>query len=196
MDVSQKIYGEVNGENVFEYTLKNNNGMELSCINFGCVITSIKTADRDGNIENVVLGFDSFEEYKKNPTFFGAVCGRVAGRISGAQFELEGTTYTLAKNDGNNHLHGGEQGYSHVLWDSAVFESADEVGVEFYYTSLDQEEGYPGTLSLKVVYTLNNNNELLISYQGNTDKTTLVNLTNHTYFNLSGNSKRSITDHK
>ncbi|WP_078550749.1 aldose epimerase family protein [Litchfieldia alkalitelluris] len=196
MEITQQLFGQLDGATVFQYTLKNNNGMELSCINFGCVITSIKTKDRHGNLENVVLGYDTFEEYKVNPPFFGAVCGRVAGRISNAQFELEGTSYELVKNDGSNHLHGGSIGYSHVLWDSAVFESEDEVGVEFYYTSPDGEEGYPGNLTLKVVYTLNNENELLISYHGKTDKTTLVNLTNHTYFNLSGNGKRNIADHQ
>ncbi|MBD8067733.1 aldose epimerase family protein [Bacillus sp. PS06] len=195
MEVSSKVYGEFNGQTVFEYSLKNNNGMEITCINFGCVITSIRTPDKDGVIENVVLSYNTFEEYKKNLPYFGAVCGRVAGRINGAEFELEGKKYTLAKNNGENHLHGGEQGYSHVLWESAVFESAEEVGVEFFYTSPDKEEGYPGNLTLKVVYTLTNKNELLISYHGQSDETTLVNLTNHTYFNLSGNSKRSIADH-
>ncbi len=195
MEILQQVFGEIEGEQVVHYTLKNDKGLEVSCIDFGCVITKILVPDRNGKIENIVLGFESIEEYKKNPPFFGAVCGRVAGRIKGASFELEGMTYELAKNDGENHLHGGTKGYSHVLWKSKSFENENEVGVEFSYTSPDGEEGYPGTLELKVVYTLNNENEFLISYYGQTDKTTLVNLTNHTYFNLSGNAKRSIIDH-
>jgi aldose 1-epimerase len=135
------------------------------------------------------------EEYRRYSPYFGAVVGRVAGRIKDAEFELEGKMYHLEKNDGQNHLHGGKTGFSDVIWDASSFENEDEAGVEFTYFSSDGEEGYPGNLEVKVTYTLTNHNELFISYSANADKTTLLNLTNHTYFNLSGNVKRDILEH-
>jgi len=196
MNTDQKVFGELNGQTVFNYTLTNDNGMEVSCINLGCVITKIITPDQNGNLENVVLGFDTLEEYSENPTFFGAVCGRVAGRISHAQFELEGNQYNLATNDGKHHLHGGNKGYSHVIWEGEMINSENEVGVEFTYVSPDGEEGYPGTLTIKVKYMLTNDNVLSVTYSGLSDKSTLFNPTNHTYFNLSGNAKHDILNHE
>lgn len=195
MEVSQAKFGMVNGKNITAFTLKNANGMEMTCIDYGCVITKINTPDRKGNIENIVLGFDTVEEYQRLSPYFGAVVGRVAGRIKDAEFELDGNRYQLAKNEGRHHLHGGDKGFSHVHWNAVAYANKTEASVEFTYMSLDGEEGYPGNLDVKVVYSITNNNELLITYQGESDKTTLVNLTNHTYFNLSGNLKTDVQAH-
>ncbi|XJZ29007.1 aldose epimerase family protein [Bacillota bacterium Lsc_1132] len=195
MEVAKKPFGLVDTKEIVEFTLKNDNGIEISCINLGCIITKMFTPDRNGTSENVVLGFESLEEYLENPPFFGAVVGRVAGRIKGAEFELEGKTFQLAKNDGNNHLHGGPKGFHKIVWDAAAFEKKDEVGVRFSYTSADGEEGYPGNATIQVTYTLNNQNQFAIQYEANTDQTTPINLTNHTYFNLSGDLKRDVLDH-
>ncbi|MCT8975153.1 galactose mutarotase [Clostridium sp. CX1] len=195
MKVTKKLFGEINWENVYEYTLKNDKGIEISCLDYGCVITKIVTPDRHGKYENIVLGFEDIESYREKSPYFGAVVGRVAGRIKGGEFELEGRTYTLANNDGKNHLHGGVKGFNDVIWEAEITEGEDEIKIEFSYTSLDGEEGYPGNLDVKVEYILNNNNEFIIQYKAETDKTTLFNPTNHSYFNLSGNLKRDVLEH-
>ncbi|WML42878.1 aldose epimerase family protein [Neobacillus sp. PS3-40] len=182
-------------KNVYEYTLINDFGVEVSCLNYGCIITKILTPDNFGNLENIVLRFESMGEYEQNPPFLGAVIGRVAGRIKGAEFELDGKAYQLEKNEGENHLHGGNKGFNTVLWDAELIEGGSEIGVRFSYTSPDGEEGYPGVVSVHVNYLLSNNNELLIKYEAVTDQKTLLNLTNHTYFNLSGNAKRDVLEH-
>ncbi|EEL48812.1 Aldose 1-epimerase [Bacillus cereus Rock3-44] len=151
--------------------------------------------DRKGNYENIVLGFEEFENYESHSPYFGAIVGRVAGRIKGAQFELDGNTYTLVRNDQDNHLHGGLRGFSSIVWDAKIIESEKETGIEFTYISPTGEEGYPGTVHVKVMYTLNNENEFLIRYEAQSDKTTILNVTNHTYFNLSGNVKRDVLQH-
>ncbi|WP_285716938.1 aldose epimerase family protein [Pelosinus sp. IPA-1] len=195
MLISQRLFGKVNEKNVYEYTLKNGNGVEISCLNYGCAITKIIVPDRKGNFENIVIGFQEVADYQKNSIFAGVVVGRVAGRIQDAQFELEGKTYTLPSNDGPNNLHSGPNGFHTVVWDAAIIDKEEEAVVEFSYTSLDGVEGYPGTLTTTVTYTLNNKNELTIRYYGQSDKTTLFNPTNHTYFNLSGNFKQDISQH-
>lgn len=193
--IKEKLFGEANGKNIYEYTLKNRNGIEISCLNYGCAITKMITPDNKGNYENIVLGFQDITAYQDNPPYLGVVVGRIAGRIQDAQFELEGKTYTLASNDGKNHLHGGLQGFHKVAWDVEIIDKEEETAIEFSYTSLDGEEGYPGTLAVKVTYTLNDENEFIIHYYAQSDKTTVFNPTNHTYFNLSGNLKRDISQH-
>lgn len=193
MSVSKKLFGEVQGKNVYEYTLKNENGIEISCLNYGCAITKIITPDRQGNYENIVLGLKDLAAYQANSIYAGVVVGRVAGRIKDAQFELEGKTYTLARNDGPNHLHGSLKGFHNVVWD--VVDDEREAAITFSYMSLDREDGYPGTLMMKITYTLTNKDEFIIEYQGQSDKTTLLNPTNHSYFNLSGNLKKDISQH-
>ncbi|WP_407270195.1 aldose epimerase family protein [Radiobacillus sp. PE A8.2] len=178
------------------YTLVNDNGMEVSCLNLGGVITKIMAPDRNNNIENVVLGFRNLDDYKQNPTYFGALIGRVAGRIQGSQFELDNEVYSLEANNEENHLHGGSHGFHAAIWDVAPFENADEVGLKLSHFSPDGEGGYPGNLQVNVTYTLNNKNELAISYQANSDHKTALTLTNHSYFNLSGNLKNDIKNHK
>lgn len=167
--------------------------MEVSITNYGGIVTSIKVPDKNGNIENVVLGFDDLEKYKAGHPFFGAIAGRYANRIANGRFELNGEVYELSTNDGENHLHGGEEGFDKKLWDAEVNE--DENSVTLSYLSPDGEEGYPGNLEVYVTYTLTDDNELRIDYHATTDKPTVVNLTNHSYFNLSGDPSRGILDH-
>lgn len=195
MKIIQEEFGQINDQMVNAYTLVNDKGMELTCINYGCIITKISTPDKDGNYENIVLGYDSLAEYVKGSYFFGTVVGRVAGRIKGGSFDLDGKTYTLAKNENNNHLHGGNRGFDKVIWDASIHENDQEISVEFSYLSPNGEEGYPGNVSIKVTYTLNNDNELTIHYSGISDAKTLLNMTNHSYFNLSGNIKSDILNH-
>ena len=195
--VKQRKFGVIDDQQVTLFTVKNKNGFEVSCMNYGCVITEVLAADRRGQYENVVLGYDSLEEYGKNSIYLGAVVGRAAGRIKGGAFRLGENVYHVTTNEKSNHLHGGPKGFSHVLWDSTVLEGAEETTIEFTYLSKDGEEGYPGNLSMKVAYTISNNrDEISISYSGISDKDTLVNVTNHSYFNLSGNLRRDILNHE
>jgi aldose 1-epimerase len=195
MKVIYENFGQLDNKTIYSYTLVNNHGVEITAINYGCTITKIITPDKAGNYENIVLGYDSFAEYEKNPSFFGAVCGRVAGRIKGGVFELDGQEYSLVKNDNGNHLHGGGKGFDKVVWDAEIIENDHEIGVQFSYVSPDGEEGYPGNLTINAAYMLNNENELSIHYSAHTDQKTLLNVTNHSYFNLSGNLKRDILGH-
>lgn len=195
MSIRKRLFGEADAKNVYEYTLKNANGVEVSCLNYGCAITKIIAPDRWGNFENIVLGYQNLAGYENNPIFAGVVVGRVAGRIQCAQFELEGKTFALDRNDGNNHLHGGSKGFHKVVWDAEIMGEERESIIRFSHTSLDGEEGYPGTLKTEITYSLNNHNELMIRYQGQSDRTTLFNPTNHTYFNLSGNLQKDICQH-
>ena len=195
MKVLQQQFGELNGDVVYSYTLKNNQGFEVTCLNYGCIITKILMPDINGKAENVVLGFETVDDYLKYSPYFGAVVGRVAGRIKNGEFELEGKTYHVTKNENNNHLHGGVKGLSHVIWKANIIEKTDSASVEFFYTSPDGEDGYPGTLDMKVIYTIDDTNQLKITYQGTSDQTTLLNVTNHTYFNLSGDLKRDVLHH-
>lgn len=181
------------GRQVQLFTLTNDNGMEVSITNYGGIVTSIRVPDKNGNIEDVVLGFDDLEQYKSGHPFFGAIAGRYANRIANGQFELNGEVYELATNDGENHLHGGVEGFDKKLWDAEVNE--DENSVSLSYLSSDGEEGYPGNLDVDVTYTLTDENELQIDYHATTDKATVVNLTNHSYFNLSGDPSQGILDH-
>lgn len=197
MEISQRQFGFINDELVNEFTLINDNGMEISCLNYGCIITKIIVPDKDENFENVVLGFDSLSDYEEHSPFFGAVCGRVAGRIAKGEFELNGESFSLAKNSGNNHLHGGIHGFDKIVWDAEIIDNQGEnVSVFFSRISPKGEEGYPGNLVMSIEYMLTNENELIIKYKGETDKDTLVNVTNHSYFNLSGNLKRDILEHE
>ncbi len=196
MKAVREKFAELDGRTVSIFTLVNRQGMEVSCLDYGCIITKILVPDRDGRMENVVLGFDTLEEYQQHSPYFGAVCGRHAGRIAGGEFELNGKTYKLGKNNGGNNLHGGVEGFDKKLWDAEVTEGRDSASVIFRYVSKDGEEGYPGNLEMKVTYTLNDRNELEISYEGTSDEDTIVNVTNHSYFNLSGDLKRDILDHE
>ena len=178
-----------------EFILTNDHGMSVSMLDFGGIITKICVPDREGNVENVVLGYKDYKNYEDNPNFFGALIGRVGGRIQDASFEVDGIKYPLETNDGNNHLHGGSSGFHHVIWDAQSFQTDNTVGLMLTHTSLDGAGGYPGNVAATVTYTLNNDNELILDYAANTDKTTPLTMTNHSYFNLSGNLKDTVQHH-
>lgn len=197
MFVQKKLFGYIDNQPITLFTVRNKNGFEISCMNYGCVITKILATDRRGRYEHVVLGYDTLEEYGHNPKYLGAVVGRVAGRIKEGSFRLGENIYQVTTNEKNNHLHGGPKGFSNVLWDASLLEGVEETTIEFTYVSKDGEEGYPGNLSLKVRYTISNDrDELSMTYTGISDKNTLVNLTNHSYFNLSGNLSRDVLNHQ
>lgn len=197
VSINESPFGNLpDGSAVTLYTLRNAQGTEMTVINYGGYITSLKTKDRSGVIEDIVLGYDSLAGYLKAPSFFGCIVGRYGNRIAKGQFKLDGKTYTLAKNNGENHLHGGVKGFDKVMWNATPSTSADGASLKLTYLSKDMEEGYPGNLDVTVTYTLTNDNELKIDYEATTDKKTVINLTNHSYFNLSGNTKRDILDHK
>lgn len=195
MRVQEKLFDRIEGKDIISFTIKTKSNMIFRCINYGCIITDIIMPDRTEKAENVVLGFDNMADYIDHSPFFGAVIGRVAGRISNAQFNLNGREYKLAKNEGSHHLHGGKTGFGDVIWDYKVIEEEDKAGVEFSYISIDGEEGYPGTVHVRTTYLLNEKDELEITYQATTDEDTIINLTNHSYFNLSGDLNKKISEH-
>lgn len=174
------------GSTAHLYTLRNSKGMTVKVTNYGLIITEILVPDRQGKIGDVVLGFDNLDQYLNGHPFFGAIAGRYANRIAKGKFSLDGKEYTLATNNGKNHLHGGKVGFDKKLWTATDVSSANNAVVEFKYTSKDIEEGYPGNLALTVRYTLTDDNELMIDYSATTDKKTVINVTNHSYFNLAG----------
>lgn len=189
--ISETSFGSLpDGTPLKLYKLRNASGMEADITNYGGIITALRTFDRDGKLEDVVLGYDSLAGYLKAPSFFGALVGRYGNRIANGKFKLDGKTYTLVQNNGKNHLHGGTRGFDKVAWAPEASSTPDSATLKLTYLSKDMEEGYPGNLQVTVVYTLTNDNSLKISYEATTDKPTVVNLTNHSYFNLSGNTKR------
>lgn len=196
MKIEVGPFGEVNGVALF--TLKNENNITIKFTNYGGVITAIETPDKNKTAKNITLGFETLETYLSDAylnsyPYFGALIGRVGNRVGNSQFVLDGTLYKVSSNMNTDQLHGGFIGFDKVVWKAKPFQSAESVGVELSYVSVDGEEGYPGNLEVKVVYSLNKNNEFLIEYFANTDKATPVNLTQHVYFNL-GN-ERSIENH-
>jgi aldose 1-epimerase len=195
MAINKRSIGQTSsGVAIDEYTLTNASGAEVKIITYGGIITSLKVPDRQGTLANVVLGFDTLEDYLIKSPYFGCITGRFGNRIAKAKFTLDGNEYTLATNDGPNSLHGGNVGFDKRVWAAKEVKSEAGAGIELTYVSPDGEEGYPGTLSTKVVYTLTDENELRIDYIATTDKPTVVNLTNHTYFNLAGNGSGTIYD--
>ena len=187
------------GENIELLTLINTRGLKARIMSYGATLVSLEVPDRDGNMGDIVLGHDSLAGYLNADTnpYFGSIVGRYGNRIGKGKFALEGVEYTLATNNNENHLHGGEKGFDKVVWEVDPEGASSKTGaqVSFIYVSKDGEEGYPGTLTCKVTYTLTNEDELKISYEAQTDKTTVVNLTHHSYFNLTG-AKRDILDHE
>ena len=195
ISITEKPFGNFNGEAVTEYTLTNANGMQVGIINYGGAITKILTKDKEGKFGDVVLGYDSIAGFtqKGNP-FFGALIGRYGNRIAKGHFTLDGTTYTLAPYNNGQSLHGGLKGYDKVIW--KVGKQAGDSSLKLTYLSKDGEEGFPGNLSVEVIYTLTADNGLKIDYAATTDKATPVNLTNHAYFNLSAGKDSTILDHE
>ena len=194
-NIHKRAYGTTSsGAAVDEYTLTNAGGMEVKIITFGGTVTSIKVPDRDGNMANVVLGFSDLKSYETKSPYFGCIIGRYGNRIAKGKFTLEGQEYTLATNNGPNSLHGGNVGFDKKVWAATEVKDSSGVGVSLTYTSPDMEEGYPGTLSVKVVYVLTDKNELKMDYTATTDKATVFNPTNHSYFNLGGEGSGPIYD--
>lgn len=182
-------------KDVYWITLKNNDTV-IRITNLGCIITSIHTPDRQGVCKNIVAGFAEPGNYERNPYYFGCVIGRTVNRIGGGKFPLDDYTVQLSQNEGRNHLHGGFEGFDKKIWDIAgVIDSKEEIGVVFSYTSRDGEEGYPGNLEVQVKYVLTADNKLWIRYKAVTDKRAPVNLSNHSYFNLTGFDNPLVTDH-
>jgi aldose 1-epimerase len=193
--INSKTWGKVEGKAVKLFTLTNSKGMVVELTNYGGIVVSVIAPDRKGMFENIVLGFDNLEQYvRENSPFMGALIGRYANRISIAEFVLDGTRYKLAPNDIPNHTHGGKKGFDKVVWEATGLSNVDSVGVVLLYQSKDMEEGYPGNLSVKVTYLLTNENELNIQYEAKTDKPTVLNLTHHSYFNLSA-KKETVLNH-
>ncbi|GHC21983.1 aldose 1-epimerase [Kushneria pakistanensis] len=200
-NVEQFVFGTLpDGRTVHGYRITNDQQLRLEVIEYGGIITSLETPDRDGQMADIVLGFNSLEGYlspayqKLNP-YFGALIGRYGNRIAGGRFTLDGQTYQLATNDGPNHLHGGDEGFNKKLWQATPFSSSEGSGVVMRHTSADGEEGYPGELAVEVKYTLTHDDTLAIDYSARTTKATPVNLTQHSYFNLDGEGSDSILDH-
>lgn len=195
--IEKSAYGTTpKGEKIESYKLKNHNGMEVDIITFGGIITDLKVPNKDGVSENVVTGFNSLEQYMKPNPFFGALIGRFGNRIAKGKFSLDGKEYTLAINNETNALHGGPEGFFRVVWKAEEAKSGESAVLKLSYLSKDMEEGYPGNLQVFVTYTLTKNNELEVLYEAKTDKKTVVNLTQHSYFNLSGDFSKTILDHE
>lgn len=192
MSIAKKSFGTTkDGVEVTLYTITNKNGMSVSAIDYGANIVNLIVPDKNGKMDDIALGFEDVAGYEVNGCFFGAFIGRHGNRIGQAKFELNGTTYELEKNDGNNNLHGGTPGYHHVMYQASTTDDS----VTFSRVSPDMEQGYPGNLEIAVTYTLTEDNALKISYKTKSDKDTLCNLTNHSYFNLKGHDGGTITDH-
>lgn len=195
MNMQKTPFGKANGRPAYLYTLTNSSGMKVAITNYGGTIVSIKVPDRHGEMADVVLGFDSLDGYLGKHPYFGATIGRYANRIGKSCFTLDGKQYKLTKNNGENHLHGGVRGFDKVLWNNVTSSNKNEAALTLNYLSKDGEEGYPGNLNVTVTYTLTENNELKIDYLAITDKPTIVNLTNHSYFNLAGAGNGDISKH-
>jgi aldose 1-epimerase len=197
LGIEKESFGRTGGEAVDLYTLTNSHCMEVKIITYGGIVQSLSVPDRDGDVTNVALGFDNLQDYvENNSPYFGAIIGRYANRIAGGEFTLDGVTYELPQNNGPNTLHGGLEGFDKKIWDASDFSKGDTVGLVLTYTSPDGEEGFPGTLDVEVTYTLTEHNELRMDYHAITDEPTVVNLTNHSYFNLRGEGTGTIYDHE
>lgn len=196
MTISSESFGRIGDSEVSLFTLRNGNGMEAKITNYGGIVISLTVPDANGEPVDVVLGFDSLQPYLDGHPYFGAIVGRYANRIANGEFVLEGKPYKLARNNGNNHLHGGLEGFDKKVWEARTIQRPSETGVELRCLSRDGEEGYPGSLKVFVTYALTDRNELKIDYLAYSDAVTVVNLTHHGYFNLHGQGNGDILDHE
>ncbi|MCX6239175.1 MAG: galactose mutarotase [Bacteroidia bacterium] len=200
MELIRDVFGNARrGEKIFIFTLRNDHGITIKITNYGGIVTSIETPDKNGKKANIALGFKSLEDYLTNTyiencPYFGCIAGRYANRIAKGKFSIDGKEYSLPVNNGPNSLHGGITGFDKVIWVPNKIEKPDLIGVELKYRSVHMEEGYPGNLDLTLTYTLNHKNEFHIDYKATADRETIINLTNHTYFNLTG-KKENILGH-
>ncbi len=193
--ITKASFGNADGKEVFLYTLTNAKGTEVKISNYGGVVTSWVSPDKSGVKSSIVLGFDSIAGYLAKPPYFGVLIGRYGNRIAKGTFKIDTAVYTLATNNGANHLHGGLKGFDKVIWDASIENDSMPV-LKLSYLSKDGEEGYPGNLNVAVQYTLTDDDELKIEYNATTDKATVINLTNHSYFNLTGDVTNTILDHQ
>jgi aldose 1-epimerase len=198
MSITKESFGQTpDKQTVILYTLTNPNGIKAKITNYGATLVSLETPDRDGNFADIVLGFDTLDGYLKEHPYFGVIVGRYANRIGKGKFVLDGVEYKLATNNGANHLHGGIKGFDKVVWKVEDVKTTDDTAsVKLSYLSKDGEEGYPGNLNCSVTYTLTKDNEIKIEYEATTDKTTIVNMTNHAYWNLAGQGNGDILGHE
>ena len=198
MSIGTKPFGKTpDGQEVDLYTMTNTNGITAKITNYGAILVSLEVPDKNGKLADITLGFDTLEGYIKGHPYFGATVGRYANRIGGAKFKLNDVEYQLAANNGPNHLHGGIKGFDKVIWKAEdVTAESNQAFVKLSYLSKDGEEGYPGNLTCTVTYTLTKDDELKISYEAETDKTTILNLTNHTYWNLAGQGNGDVLGHE
>ncbi len=196
-DITAVPFGSLpDGRQATLYSLVSPSGMTMTITDYGGIITSLTAPDRDGILEDIVLGYDNLEAYLEETPYFGAIIGRYGNRIAGGRFSLGGETFELAVNNGENHLHGGLKGFDKVLWDAEPFSDGDDRGIVFSYVSVDGEEGYPGELSVEVTYRLTSDDRVVFTYEATTDEATPINLTQHSYFNLAGPSSGSILHHE
>ena len=196
MKIEKQLFGLMpEGREVFKYTLKNHKGMEVDIITYGAIITALRIPDKQNEPGDVVLGFDTLEEYLGDHPYFGAMVGRVCNRVAKSRFELGGKVFKISTNEGVNQLHGGHKGFDKQIWTAYSHKTPDQISLLLGYESADGEEGYPGAVLVEVEYALNDKNELIISCRAKTDKATHVNLTNHSYFNLN-NCEGSIHEHE
>lgn len=196
MKIGKNKFGKTSeGREVDLFLLENDNDIKVKITNFGGIISHLIIPDKNSNPTDVVLGFDSLKAYLGKHPYFGAIVGRYANRIKNGEFSLNGRKYELIKNNGNSHLHGGTVGFDKKVWAARTEKTSDEVSLILSYTSIDMEEGYPGNMKIEVIYSLNNDNELITDYIASSDRDTIINLTNHSYFNLNGDGGE-ILDHK
>ncbi|HVO72673.1 MAG TPA: aldose epimerase family protein [Ignavibacteriaceae bacterium] len=195
--IEKRLFGTLpDGREVYAYTLKNSSGMKAEIIQFGAIVRTLSVPDRNGKFSDIVLGYDDLKSYENQNAYFGSIVGRYGNRIAKGKFTLDGKDYQLTVNSPPNHLHGGVAGFSKVLWNAQPVDNPENPALKLTYVSKDGEEGYPGTVTITVTYTLTKDNELRIDYKGTTDKTTIFNPTHHSYFNLTGDPTNTILDHE
>ncbi|MGE5812786.1 MAG: aldose epimerase family protein [Ignavibacteria bacterium] len=195
--IDKKLFGTLpDGSKVYSYTLKNSLGMKAEIIEFGAIVRTLSVPDRSGKFSDIVLGYDDLSGYENGSSYLGAIVGRYGNRIAKGKFTMDGKEYQLTVNSGTNHLHGGVKGFDKVLWKAEPVENETDPALKLTYVSKDGEEGYPGTVTVTVTYTVTKDNELRIDYEGKTDKTTILNPTHHSYFNLTGDFTKKILDHE
>lgn len=195
MKLKRESIGKLGDEEIIKYSVDNEKGLKVSILNLGATITEIKTVDRNGEFGHIVLSYEDEKNYIENPSYYGATVGRTAGRIDKGRFTLNDNEYILNKNYGVNSGHGGSVGFNKKIWNVNTIETEEKITLEFSYLSKDLEEGYPGNLEIKVSYEITEDNKLIFKIQGVSDKDTLMNITNHCYFNLSGDYKEDILNH-
>jgi len=195
MNISERVWGNIGGREIKLFSLENSTGMCIKFSDYGAIVHSVSVPDKNGKATEIILGYDSLEDYVNDPFYIGAVVGRYANRIANGKVRITEAEYQLTQNQGTDHLHGGAEGFGKKIFDTEIIQNNNECGIRFFYHSPDGEEGYPGNLTFWVTYTLNDDNEWQVSFRAETDKATIVNFTQHAYFNLKGKAGSSIESH-